>query len=243
MKKMLDELKKLDVEYKAPVNFKDKVMNRIKTIDKEDNNSRKTIHYNKYVITWVASAAVILLAFVVTIKNGRIDSTKNGSAFDSVVTGSQMDEDVVDIEESEEIILERSIDGVRSEYAVNDIEESKVAEAPASVTNSIQEDAVFNYYGDSYTNERAAKNLMSAATESTNESIELYDDFAFKMADIEAENEVYNLLIENNIKIVEEEQDYIIVEISLEKAKEILKEHIDEIKFEEINETKIKIEF
>ena len=190
MKKMLDELKKLDVEYKAPADFKDKVMNRIKTIDKEENNSRKTIHYNKYVITWVASAAVILLAFVVVIKNGRIDSTSNNSTFDS-----------------------------------------------------IKEDAIIDDYGDSYANEMAAKNLMSAVTESTNESIELYDDFAFEMANIEAENEIYDLLIEKNIKIVEEEQNYVIVEMSIEKTKELLKDYIDEIKLEEIDENRIKIEF
>ena len=247
MKKMLDELKKLDAEYKAPADFKDKVMNKIKTIDKEESNSKKTISYNKYVITWVASVAIIILAFVVTIKNDRVDLTKNNSVLDSVITSNQVTADIANIEEIEEIsttdeiVVGDTSDKVRSESVAGGIEMNKAIEPMESLFDSAQEESIFDDASTDYSSEMSVKNSINVANESANEETSTLDTSALKMFNIE--NEIYNLLIENNIKIIEKEQNYIIIEISLEKAKDIFKDYIDEIKLEEIDENRVKIEF
>ena len=70
MRRMLDELKKMDYEYEVPANFSKKVMKEIKNIEAQKKKNMK-----KYVITWASTAAVILLAVTVTLKT----NTKSGN--------------------------------------------------------------------------------------------------------------------------------------------------------------------
>lgn len=65
MKNMLDELKKLDEDYKVPENFRKDVMNKIRKIDKENKANSKKKYFIKYVIPSISTAAVILIAIII----------------------------------------------------------------------------------------------------------------------------------------------------------------------------------
>lgn len=89
MKKMLDELKKLDMEYEVPQDFRKKVMAQIKaesTTEKPKQN--KVIHFKKYVIACASVAAMFIVVVNVGISSMKgISSDLSGNAttsFDSV---------------------------------------------------------------------------------------------------------------------------------------------------------------
>lgn len=74
MKRMLDELKNLDEEYTVPQDFRKKVMVKIK---EEQINEKK--HFNKYVISWMSTAAVVVIAVVASIGGARNKSADSCS--------------------------------------------------------------------------------------------------------------------------------------------------------------------
>ena len=73
MKKMLDELKKIDYDYKVSADFSKKVMRKIKSAE-----AQRKVELKKYVITWASTAAVIVIAVAVSLKT----SVKNNMAFE-----------------------------------------------------------------------------------------------------------------------------------------------------------------
>ena len=69
MKKMLDELKKLDVEYEVPQDFRKKVMEQIKAENLKQNQvpkKNRIIHLKKYVIACASVAAMFIVVVNVT---------------------------------------------------------------------------------------------------------------------------------------------------------------------------------
>lgn len=70
MKKMLDELKKLDVEYEVPQDFRKKVMSQIKAeVANEAPKTNKIIHLKKYVIACASVAAMFIVVVNVGISS------------------------------------------------------------------------------------------------------------------------------------------------------------------------------
>ncbi len=69
MKKMLDELKKLDMEYEVPQDFRKKVMSQIKIeATQEKTKVNKIVHLKKYVIACASVAAM----FIVVVNVGNL---------------------------------------------------------------------------------------------------------------------------------------------------------------------------
>ena len=83
MKKMLDELKKLDVEYEVPQDFRKKVMERIKSEaikEKEQLKNNKLIHLKRYVIATASVAAMFIVVVNVTGMGDKFAMQENASA-------------------------------------------------------------------------------------------------------------------------------------------------------------------
>lgn len=85
---MLDELKKLDVEYEVPQDFRKKVMEQIKSEamnEKEAPKKNKVIHLKKYVIACASVAAMFIVVVNVTGMGDKFAMQENaGAAMDSM---------------------------------------------------------------------------------------------------------------------------------------------------------------
>ena len=88
MKKMLDELKKLDVEYEVPQDFRKKVMEQIKVEaikEKEKSKKNKVINLKRYVIAAASIAAMFIVVVNVTGMGDKFAMQENaGAAMDSM---------------------------------------------------------------------------------------------------------------------------------------------------------------
>ena len=88
MKKMLDELKKLDVEYEVPQDFRKKVMEQIKAEankEKKQSKKNKVIHLKRYVIACASVAAMFIVVVNVTGMEDKFAMQENaGVAMDSM---------------------------------------------------------------------------------------------------------------------------------------------------------------
>lgn len=88
MKKMLDELKKLDVEYEVPQDFRKKVMEQIKAEannKKKQSKKNKVIHLKRYVIACASVAAMFIVVVNVTGMGDKFAMQENASvAMDSM---------------------------------------------------------------------------------------------------------------------------------------------------------------
>ena len=90
MKKMLDELKKLDVEYEVPQDFRKKVMAQIKAeSETKEVKENKVIPFKKYVVACASIAAM----FIVFVNVGNVTNSLSSeiagnttSSFDSVIS-------------------------------------------------------------------------------------------------------------------------------------------------------------
>lgn len=83
MKKMLDELKKLDVEYEVPQNFRKKVMEQIKVEavkEKKASKKNKVINLKRYVIAAASVAAMFIVVVNVTGMGEKFAMQENASA-------------------------------------------------------------------------------------------------------------------------------------------------------------------
>lgn len=141
MKKMLEELKNLDEEVRVPADFTEKVMNRVKQLDKTEKVERnfKKFYNRKYVITSIASAAVILIACFVTLKNGKVasDSTVSHGTMDKVLqTDNFVFSEHEDLEEKEEMAKETRQAQMPST--------SLVATAESNTEDSLEENFSYN---------------------------------------------------------------------------------------------------
>ena len=90
MKKMLDELKKLDMEYEVPQDFRKKVMAQIKSetsVEKQKVN--KIVNLKKYVIACASIAAMFIVVINVgnsSFKQLSSEITGNTASFDSAIS-------------------------------------------------------------------------------------------------------------------------------------------------------------
>ena len=88
MKKMLDELKKLDVEYEVSQDFRKKVMEQIKSESIRHNElpkKNKVIHLKRYVIACASVAAMFIVVVNVTGMEDKFAMQENaGAAMDSM---------------------------------------------------------------------------------------------------------------------------------------------------------------
>lgn len=83
MKKMLDELKKLDVEYEVPQDFRKKVMEQIKVEavkEKKAYKKNKVINLKRYVIAAASVAAMFIVVVNVTGMGEKFAMQENASA-------------------------------------------------------------------------------------------------------------------------------------------------------------------
>ena len=83
MKKMLDELKKLDVEYEVPQDFRKKVMEQIKVEavkEKKASKKNKVINLKRYVIAAASVAAMFIVVVNVTGMREKFAMQENASA-------------------------------------------------------------------------------------------------------------------------------------------------------------------
>lgn len=254
MKKMLEELKNLDEEYTVPANFKEKVMDRIKNLEKEEKDTslhtRKILSYQKYVITSLASAAVILIACVVAMKGGRVNLKGNTSMMDKIESMNQtagmasgastyVMGEMEDIEESEP---ESALD-TNNVFFPNTEESLYIAEDYSLSASLVQSDAT-NTKRDAFDNEAAP----SQATVN-NTFLEDAYEYSAKKELLDLKNVLMNLLQENEIQIVEENEEYLVVNCSMEEIEqmifdiEVLSGYQEKISLEKLSETNVKIEF
>ena len=231
---MLAVLKELDEEYKAPAGFKEKVMARVTSACAENNSPRskqKKWLQRRYVITGIASAAVIILACVVTMKNGKIDRKSiQKQVADTIVPNEAASESMLPL-----VITEGNETQEEANLAVP---ESFFLEQKSSVAES------------SSVKEESLDSAMQNATAHLANDVMITADKAEEVAgeDKSALRSVSNfseklmvLLTEKQIDIVEQEENYVIVKWKLEEAKEVLQELKEQIKIEEIEAETLRI--
>lgn len=90
MKKMLEELKKLDLDYEVPKDFRKKVMAQIKLEDSKNTSARKVIHLKRYVIACASIAAM----FIVVVNIGKTSkfSMLEGASADETISIKNIEE-------------------------------------------------------------------------------------------------------------------------------------------------------
>lgn len=217
MKRMLDELKKLDYDYRVPVDFSKKVMQEIKNIE-----AQRKIESRRYVITWASTAAVLIIAVVISLKtniknevlfekNNIMNNTLNESDYNvnnnDALVGNSLDEDKED-----------SLDNMKNMYLNNSLENS-ISNDIDMTSNSTS--CEIQWFDGSTTSEKAqVKTSRSGDT-----SIE----------DIE------NVLLDKGLVIDEINSEYIVVNSNVDEIKAILSEYGELISITEVN-GKVKIQ-
>ena len=119
MKKMLDELKKLDIEYEVPQDFRKRVMEQIKAESLEQKpKGNKVINLKKYVIA-CASVAAMFIVFV----NVGI-STRKGLSSDIAGNVTTAFDSAVSIRPSNAPSISANVSGLNGNEIFNDIFDS-----------------------------------------------------------------------------------------------------------------------
>ena len=214
MKRMLDELKKLDEEYPVPADFKGKVMNRIREINNLEKRESKAKHFTKYVVPCLASVAVVLIVCIVTINGGFTSKSTDSLANQSAT----MDVAISGVNGMAE--YEGNINNV--EYAIDDNLNQKDYTIPTA---------------EGKETEKVVMNDMASADSIVME--EVRETLTANKA--EMAKEIVDILIKENIEIIEESEKYIIVSANFETINELLKDVGDVTIL--VVENGIKIEF
>ena len=116
MKKMLDELKKLDIEYEVPQDFRKRVMEQIKAESLEQKpKGNKVINLKKYVIA-CASVAAMFIVFV----NVGI-STRKGLSSDIAGNATTSFDSAVSMIPSNGPSISANVSGLNGNEIFNDI--------------------------------------------------------------------------------------------------------------------------
>ena len=217
MKKMLDELKKLDEEYVVPADFKNKVMQKVREINMEEMKQRKSKTLVKYVIPCLTSAAVVLIACIVTINNGLGNKSADAIYANQSIA---LDGTLNDFASISSLEKEFSSDNFESKDELLNKEESK----PAS-TETVNEQM--------FTVEDSALDSIRGGN--------IKEIISFDSAEKLKNKEIIDILLDANIEIIEETTNYIIVKSELEILDEALKD-FQGVKMS-IVENNIKIEF
>ncbi len=213
MKKMLDELKKMDCDYKVPADFSKKVMHEIKNIEAQRRRKMK-----KYVITWSSTAAVIVIAVTVSLKT----SVKSNMLFDENNKGQQ------EYASLNELNYDVNINEIMvSNYLSDSLKNSLNAEMK-EFSNSVSENTILN------DNEKSPQWFDSSDGKQDREIRSAISGDTC-MQDIE------NLLLDSGVNVDEVTNQYIIVDSNIEDIKTILNEYKDLVSITEVN-GKVKIQ-
>lgn len=224
MKEMLDELKKMDRECEAPVNFSKNVMKKIRTIEAQKKKDAR-----KYVITWASSVAVVLIAVTVSLRTnlkfGEFILEKNGiqNADQMYLTSNNIDENLENISDASENYLneakENSSNIIKSEYSSsNNVNNNLEAN---DISNSDNSSCILTWMYKS----EAKKDIPTNVDKSG-------DDYSKNIEEI---------LLGNNITIEEINEEYMILDADIDDVRIILKEYENLINITEVN-GKVKIQ-
>lgn len=228
MKKMLEELKKLDNEYEVPVDFSKDVMREVKKL-----NNKK--HFSRYVIAYTSTAAVVAIAAVVALNNNlskkSFDEVNNYSS--SVQQNENSIANNVEVEDNT-ILANASLKGIDGNdissnsatdlFEMNNGDSENVARQEAGLTQF--EDS--KQRNDIYSDESKVANTSSYIGSASYSG----DDVILEVEDI---------LNENGIKIEEIGEDFILVDSDVQKINDILSDYARKVQVIEFN-GKIKIQ-
>lgn len=225
MRKMLEELKKLDAEVNVPENFSKKVMERIKN----DNATQvkevksKVSYLRKYVIPWTSAVAVLLIVALVTIDGTVRDKSSTESINTNVLdtTNTPDKSTQTDNKDTLEII---AIEGATINEAIKG--DNSIFDSWFGTDDSVDTDFIVN-----------DKNAAAVGSEKEESKSEIY-----RGEDILTLDSILNLLKNNGLKC-EIEADFIVVNSeNVEKIKDILDEIYENIELiQEENIIKIKL--
>lgn len=120
MKKMLDELKKLDVDYEVPEGFSKRVMERIKNekIEPKEKATNNVSYLRKYVIPWTSAVAVLMIVAIVTIGGTVRDKSTNSSA--NINFSGAMNDSISAAQSADNKVMEGAIAGASVNSAIKD---------------------------------------------------------------------------------------------------------------------------
>lgn len=216
MKKMLDELKKMDYDYKVPADFSKKVMHEIRNIEAQRKRKLK-----KYVITLASTAAVIVIAVTVSLKT----SVKSNMLFDENNKDQQVYASLNELDygaNSNEIMV--------SNY-LSDSQKNSLDIEMQEFSNDVSENTILN------DNEKSSCAMQWFDSSDGKQEKEIRSAISgdICMQDIE------NLLLDSGVNVDEITNQYIIVDSNIEDIKTILSEYKDLVSITEVN-GKVKIQ-
>lgn len=217
MKKMLDELKKIDYDYKVSADFSKKVMRKIKSAE-----AQRKVKLKKYVITWASTAAVIVIAVAVSLKT----SVKNNMAFEKNNISQQM------YDSSNELnYIMGSNETMVSNY-LGDSQKNSLEIEKKEFSNGISENTILN---DNDKSPYAMQQWFDSSSAKQDSEIRTTRSGDTCMQDIE------NLLLDSGVNVDEITNQYIIVDSTIDDVKTILSDYKDFISVTEVN-GKVKIQ-
>ena len=224
MKKMLEELKKLDNEYEVPVDFSKDVMREVKKL----NNKKK--HFSRYVIAYTSTAAVVAIAAVVALNNNL--SKKSFDEVNNYSSSAQQKENSIanNVEVEDNTILASAS---LKETDGNDISSNSATDL-FEMSNGDSENVARQEAGLTQFEDSKQRNDIKVANTSSYIGSASYsgDDVIL---------EVEGILNENGIKIEEIGEDFILVDSDVQKINDILSDYAKKVQVIEFN-GKIKIQ-
>lgn len=221
MKKMLDELKKIDYDYKVSADFSKKVMRKIKSAE-----AQRKVELKKYVITWASTAAVIVIAVAVSLKT----SVKNNMAFEKNNISQQM------YDSSNQLNYNIDNGDTMVSNSFSEVQENSLDVRKNELSKNIFEDSTLNDKAKPYDNESC--NIQWFDT--SNSKKEAAEIRASKSGDT-CMQDIENLLLDSGVNVDEITNQYIIVDSTIDDVKTILSEYKDFISVTEVK-GKVKIQ-
>lgn len=215
MKKMLDELKKIDYDYKVSADFSKKVMRKIKSAE-----AQRKVELKKYVITWASTAAVIVIAVAVSLKT----SVKNNMAFEKNNISQQM------YDSSNQLNYNIDNGDTMVSNSFSEVQENSLDVRKNELSKDIFEDSTLN-------NNESCNIQWFDTSNSKKEAAEIK---ASKSGDT-CMQDIENLLLDSGVNVDEITNQYIIVDSTIDDVKTILSEYRDFISVTEVN-GKVKIQ-
>lgn len=215
MKKMLDELKKIDYDYKVSADFSKKVMRKIKSAE-----AQRKVELKKYVITWASTAAVIVIAVAVSLKT----SVKNNMAFEKNNISQQM------YDSSNQLNYNIDNGDTMVSNSFSEVQENSLDVRKNELSKDVLEDSTLN-------NNESCTIQWFDTSNSKKEDAEIR---ASKSGDT-CMQDIENLLLDSGVNVDEITNQYIIVDSTIDDVKTILSEYKDFISVTEVN-GKVKIQ-
>lgn len=236
MKKMLDEIKKLDIDYEVPSDFSKKVINKIKA--ERGSNSKiiniKLGRFIKYVIPCVSTVAVLVIAVIVTNNNprninsatssliGRMNTLESVQSID-LLGNTKTASDIQTVEENITKMNEANV-GMDSATGMNATDSEEYESVKLSRDEELKTIIPSNGVTDKYRTETVA---LQENTDKIEESLQL-------------EN-IEDLLKAGNIEYIKEDDTLILENVRIEDILELLHDVADSITITE-DENIIRIE-